>query len=73
MMRSLSKAEKSQTSIVPMVPPTLYRLRFAGRQRRVVREVREVPEVSAAGGIAAVAVARAAAVAAEVVGRNNSL
>jgi hypothetical protein len=59
-MSPLSKAETSQTSIVPMALPMPHLLKLGGLPRPVVQAVLQV---SAAGGIAAGAAARAAVVA----------
>ena len=69
-MNPLLRAGKSQTSTVRMVRRMPHRLRFAGRQDRVV------PQVSAGGGIAAGVAGRAAVVApaeAEAVGLSSGL
>jgi len=69
-MNHLSRVGKSQTSIVRMVRRMPHRLRFAGRQDRVV------PQVSAGGGIAVGVAGRAAVVApaeAEAVGLSSGL
>jgi hypothetical protein len=68
-MNHLSRAGKSQTSIVRMVRRMPHRLKFAGRQDRVV------PQVSAGGGIAAGVEGRAvgAPAEAEAVGLSSGL